>query len=75
MSRTDKDTPYRIVGGRRRFYSSPPRWFVNHIWSGRERLAARVEADRARTEYRATGQVNTEPTTRQHHHGALWLWS
>lgn len=55
--------------------SPPPRWFKKHVWHSPERLAARVECLDARKEHRAHGDVDTDPTTRQHRHGARWLWS
>lgn len=74
MSRTDKDRHRRWEPGRR-YYDSPPPWFVNHVWDAPERLAARVDCARAAAEYRATGEVDTVPTTRQHRQCAIWLWS
>lgn len=53
---------------------SPPRWFVNHVWEGVERVSVRDDCRRAIAEYRATGEVDTMPSVRQHRHGAGWLW-
>jgi hypothetical protein len=53
---------------------NPPRWFVHHVWTGVERVSVRDDCRRAIAEYRATGEVDTEPSVRQHHHGAGWLW-
>lgn len=79
MSRTDHHAP-RWVRERvepdytLRYYDSPPAWYVNHRWSAPDRLATRVACDRARAEFRATGQVDTIPPVDQHRHGALWDW-
>ncbi len=53
---------------------NPPRWFVHHVWNGVERVSVRDDCRRAAAEYRATGDVDTEPSVRQHRHGAGWLW-
>ncbi len=54
--------------------SNPPRWFVHDRWTGVERVSVRDDCRRAAAEYRATGEVDTEPSVRQHRHGAGWLW-
>lgn len=76
MSRTDKDGPNHprtglrlLVGG-----GGPPRGFINDVWTSRERQAARVACRNAAKEHRGAGRVDTLPTTRQHRHGAQWLW-
>ncbi len=53
---------------------NPPRWFVHHVWTGVERVSVRDDCRRAAAEYRATGDVATMPSVRQHRHGAGWLW-
>jgi hypothetical protein len=76
MSRTDKDGPYHPRTGLRSLVSGggPPRWFINYVWTSRERQAARVACRNAAKEYRGDGIVDTVPTIRQHRHGAQWLW-
>ncbi|KUL22582.1 hypothetical protein [Actinoplanes awajinensis] len=75
MSRTDKDGPGQHRTGLRRLLGGgPPGWFVKHVWTDRERQAARVACRNAAKEYRGTGIVDTVPTVRQHRHGAQWLW-
>ena len=76
MSRTDKDGPHHprtglrlLVGG-----GGPPRWFIEHVWTGRERQAARVACRNAIKEHRGDGSVDTIPTIQQHRHNAQWLW-
>lgn len=51
-----------------------PNWFVQHVWTNRERVAVRDQCRRAAAEYRATGEVEVVPSVRQHHHGAQWDW-
>ncbi|BCJ65112.1 hypothetical protein [Polymorphospora rubra] len=75
MSRTDKDLPRRLRGERRRWYDSPPAWFINHSWSARDRLAARIAGQTARAEHRAGHEPEVEPPTDQHRQGAIWDWS
>lgn len=53
---------------------NPPRWFVHHVWAGVERVSVRDDCRRSIAEYRATGEVDTMPSVRQHRHGAGWLW-
>src|ERR1043165_6109699 len=43
----------------------PPRWFVEHVWHNPERRRARDDLRTAAAEYRATGDVDTEPEPRQ----------
>jgi hypothetical protein len=59
-------------GWRRR---SAPRWFINHVWSAPDRMRARIDAQTMRAEHRASGEVDQEPRTAQHRHGALWDWN
>lgn len=59
----------------RRHYPNPPHDAIRQQWNGPERAAARDECRRAAAEYRATGTVDTIPTTRQHRHCTRWLWS
>lgn len=59
----------------RHHYPNPPRWYINHVWTARERLASRTECLKAAKEYRGSGEVETVPTTRQNRHCAQWLWS
>ena len=66
MSRTDRGR--RIAGG-------PAPEQIRYFWTVRERQAARVECRTAVKEHRATGSVTTEPTVRQHRHGAQWCFS
>jgi hypothetical protein len=75
MSRTDKDAPDRRKAFPRASSPTPPRPFINHVWTSRQRQAVRVDCLNATKEYRADGQVDIAPTVRQHHHGAQWLWS
>jgi hypothetical protein len=63
------------TGGRRRWYSSPPRWYRRHVWYGVERTRLRTERQHMIKEYRAGGTVDTIPATDQHRHCATWLWS
>lgn len=63
------------TGGRRRWYSSPPRWFRRHVGYGVERTRERNERGNMLKEHRATGEVDTIPATDQHRHNAIWLWS
>lgn len=58
----------------RHHYPNPPHWFITHVWSARERLAARVDCLNAAKEYRGQARVDTVPTTRQNRHCAQWLW-
>lgn len=76
MSRTDKDGPHHRRSGLRLLFGggSPPRWFINYVWTSRERQAARVACLNAVKEYGGDGTVDTIPTTRQHRQGAQWLW-
>jgi hypothetical protein len=55
-------------------FTNVPRWFVHHVWTGAERASVRDDCRRAATEYRATGEVDTVPSVRQHRHNAVWLW-
>ncbi len=54
---------------------NPPKWYVNHVWTARERLAARVDCLNAAKEHRGGGGVDTVPTIRQNRHCAQWLWN
>lgn len=65
-----------VVGHRKFRYKTwnPPGWFVHDVWTGVERVSVRDDCRRAITEHRATGEVETEPSTRQHRHCAGWLW-
>ncbi len=58
----------------RHAFAPVPRWFVHHVWTNVERVSVRDDCRRAAAEYRATGQVDTEPSVRQHRHGATWYW-
>lgn len=62
------------VSERHRWHYAPPAWFINHAWNAPDRLRARTECRAAASEYRASGEVDTVPTTTQHRHGATWLW-
>jgi hypothetical protein len=75
MSRTDKDAPSCRNALRRALSPTPPRWFINHVWTSPQRQATRINCLNAAKEHRADGQVDTTPTTDQHHHGAQWLWA
>ncbi len=59
----------------RHHYPNPPHWYINHVWSARERLAARVDCINAAKQWRAGGDVDVTPTIRQNRHCAQWLWS
>lgn len=61
-------------GWERHHYPNPPHWYVNRVWTSRERLAARVGCLNAAKEYRGSGQAFTDPTTRQNRHCAQSLW-
>jgi hypothetical protein len=75
MSRTDKDGPYHPRTGLRALLGGgPPRWFINQVWTGRDRLAVRVACRNAAKEHRADGSADTIPPVGQHRHGAQWLW-
>jgi hypothetical protein len=50
----------------------PSREFINHLWTSRERQAVRLACRAAVQEHRATGTVDTIPSTRQHRHCARW---
>lgn len=81
-------TPVRRAGGRPRWpggscywwpvyvhhCQTPPRWYVNYVWTAVERQAARIECRNAVKEHRATGEVDTIPTTRQARHCARRSW-
>lgn len=58
----------------RHHWPNPPHWYITHVWTARERLAARVDCLNAAKEHRATGEVDTIPTVRQNRHCAQWLW-
>jgi hypothetical protein len=75
VSRTDKDGPYHPRTGLRLLAGGgPPRRFILDHWTSRERQAARTDCGDAAKEHRATGTVDTVPTTRQHRQGAQWVW-
>jgi hypothetical protein len=74
MSRTDKDQPAQRRAGRRLFYSNPPRWFINEVWTARDRQAVRVECRNALKEHRARATVDTVPRVAQHRRCAIWQW-
>jgi len=76
MSRTDKDSPSFRRSRRRLFWQTGvPDWFINDVWNAPQRLRARLACAEAVKEYRATSEVDTIPTTDQHRHCAVWLWS
>lgn len=54
--------------------TTPPPWFVDHVWHNVERRRSRDECIAARKEYQATGDIDTEVTILQHRHCAQWLW-
>jgi hypothetical protein len=54
--------------------SSPPAWYIHHRGTGRDRRQTRDACIVARAECRAGGEVETEPPTDQHRHGATWDW-
>jgi len=76
MSRTDKDGPGHPRSGLRLLVGGggPPRWFVNAVWTSRDRQAVRAACRRAVREYRGNGTVDTVPPTWQHRQCAQWLW-
>lgn len=53
----------------------PPRWFVEHVWHNTERRRVRDDLRAAAAEWRARGEVDTEPAARQARHSAQWMWS
>ncbi|HZB30869.1 MAG TPA: hypothetical protein VE465_11965 [Streptosporangiaceae bacterium] len=75
MSRTYKDAPSRRKSIIRRYYASPPRLFINHVWTSRQRQAVRVACLEAVKEHRATWTVDVIPSVDQHRQCAKWLWS
>jgi hypothetical protein len=75
MSRTDKDAPSSRKTLQRALSPTPPRSFVNQVWTSRQRQAARIGCLDAAKEHRADGWVDTAPTVDRHHHGAQWLWA
>ena len=76
MSRTDKDGPHHRRTGLRQLVGGggPPRWFVSHVWTSRDRQAARAAGRTAAKEHRGHGAVEVVPPTSQHRHNAQWLW-
>lgn len=59
---------------RRNWMASAPKPFINHVWNGPTRRAARDDAIQAIKEYRATGDVEIVMETDQHRHCAAWLY-
>lgn len=55
-------------------FSHVPQWYVHHVWTNAERRSVRDDCRRALAERRAGGEVETEPSVRQHRHGAKWYW-
>lgn len=53
----------------------PPRWYVEHVWHNPERRRVRDTLRTAAAEYRATGDVDTEPEARQGRNSARWQWA
>jgi hypothetical protein len=53
-------------------WRSVPRWTHYSRWYDPEQVIVRMECVSARKEYRATGEVDTMPTTRYHRHNAQW---
>lgn len=53
---------------------SVPKWFVDHVWHNKNRVAERTHGRRAAAEHRATGTVDSELPAGQHRHRAQWLW-
>lgn len=54
--------------------SHPPRWFINDVWTSRDRQAVRADCRTALKEHRGHGAVDVVPPTAQHRHNAQWLW-
>ena len=79
MSRTDKDVPRWVAHERGEHdlawrQSAPPRFYINHIWTAPDRMAARLTAQIARAEHRAGLVPDVDPPTGQHRNGAKWMW-
>lgn len=54
--------------------ASAPKTFINHVWNGPMRRAARDDAREVIKEHRATGDIDTIMSTNQHRHCAAWLY-
>jgi hypothetical protein len=52
----------------------PPRAYVLTTWTSRQRARVRDECRLATQHHRATGTVDIDPTTTDHHHSARWEW-
>ena len=74
MSRTDKDAK-GLRKARRIFGSTPPRQYINDVWTSRQRQAVRIDCHNVAKEHRADGHVDTEPSVDQHHHGVRSDWA
>lgn len=77
MSRTDNHLPWKY-GGKTWYnwypHRKPPKWYRDHVWNNRVRVAVRDQCLVVRAEYRATGDVETVVNVEQHRHCASWLW-
>ena len=55
-------------------FAPVPKWYRDHRWNNRVRVAVRDRGRRAVAEHRATGDVAVELPVEQHRHGATWDW-
>lgn len=74
MSRTDKDAKGTVRSAPRRYFGSPPHWFINAVWEAPQRQKARLACVETVKEFRGSADVHTEPTTRQPRRCAQWLY-
>ena len=56
-------------------FSSPPHWYVRHVWHGPERVRERARLGQMVKEYNATGELaDGDFANHQARHGAAWSY-
>lgn len=60
--------------GRHNWQPHTPKWYADHVWNNPQRVKVRDLGRKAKSEYNATGDTETELPTDQHRHGANWSW-
>lgn len=75
-ARRNPTCDYSIPYGRSRYFRSPPpSWYINHVWTGPERVRERDKLNDLRREYNAHGELEDgDFENRQTRHSARWLW-
>lgn len=71
----DADCGYSLPFHEARWHESPPREFIHHVWTGRERVRERDGLNNLRREYNAHGELEDgDFENRQARHSAHWLY-